>query len=57
MNDTTVPVIIGGVKCKCEIGPLFPVSSVRHKNHCPVKKEAIARLHLTEDNPYVKSGC
>ena len=32
------------------------VSSVKHKNHCPVKQEAILRLHLTKENPCMQTG-
>lgn len=31
-------------------------SSVQHRNHCPVKQEAILRLHITKENPCMQTG-
>jgi hypothetical protein len=53
-----VPVIETIRPCNCmNLWSQAAVSSVRHKNTCPVKQEAIARLHLSPENPFVISGC
>jgi hypothetical protein len=40
--------------CTCDAGGK---SSVNHRNVCPIKQEAIKRLHLSAENPFVLAGC
>ncbi len=38
------------LKCTCK---RFGQSSVKHRNDCPIKLDAIERLHLSADSEYV----